>query len=250
MTTLHNFLDGTVAGDGYRPVSGLIQGIDGSLYGTTYDGGANGVGTVFKLTPPSGVGTTWTESILYSFGSSANDGTNPQAPLVFGPDGSLYDTTPMGGISNRGTVFKLTSSSGVWTETILHIFDVPNGTVPQAGLVRGADGNFYGTASTGGASQGTIFAVTPAGVFTLLHTFGVFPDGWFSVASMCLGTDGNLYGTTAEGPSLGTNGTVFKLILPISADTPAMPLWILVGLGLLLFLVAVFMLPKRQPSVM
>lgn len=92
---------GSSAADGLNPQAGLVFGSDGNLYGTTYAGGANGDGTVFKIS----VGGT--ESVLYSFGSSASDGMNPVGGLAIDSVGNLYGTTTRGGVSNDGTVFKI-----------------------------------------------------------------------------------------------------------------------------------------------
>ena len=90
LTTLYSF----AGSDGADPVAGLVQGSDGNFYGTTYGGGANNVGTVFKITP-SGTLTT-----LYSFAGS--DGAIPDAGLVQGSDGNFYGTTSGGGADNVG----------------------------------------------------------------------------------------------------------------------------------------------------
>lgn len=92
---------GSSAADGLNPGAGLVFGSDGDLYGTTYAGGANGDGTVFKIS----VGGT--ESVLYSFGSSASDGMNPVGGLAIDSVGNLYGTTTRGGVNNDGTVFKI-----------------------------------------------------------------------------------------------------------------------------------------------
>ena len=95
LTTLYSF----AGSDGALPEAGLVRGSDGNFYGTTYFGGTNGDGTVFKITP-SGTLTT-----LYSF--SGSDGAQPYAGLVQGSDGNFYGTTSSGGANNAGTVFRL-----------------------------------------------------------------------------------------------------------------------------------------------
>ena len=154
---LHSFGDGTVANDGLHPVSALIQGADGNFYGTTPTGGAHGKGTVFKITP-QGI-----ETILYSFGSIANDGTNPAAALVQGLDGNFYGTTQNGGANGKGTVFQITSQG----ENVFYSFGAVtnDGANPVAALIQGLDGNFYGTTQNGGsANLGTLFQITPGKV--------------------------------------------------------------------------------------
>jgi uncharacterized repeat protein (TIGR03803 family) len=140
--TVHSF-DGT---DGEYPIGVLVQVTNGDLYGTTYEGGANGDGTVFKITP-SGTLTT-----LYSFCSQSGcaDGSGPEGGLVQATNGDVYGTTSAGGANGDGTVFKITLGG---TLTTLHSFDGTDGAYPEA-LVQATNGDFYGTASAGGANSG------------------------------------------------------------------------------------------------
>ena len=204
ITTLVSFnISGNV---GAFPCAGLVQANDGSLYGTTYQGGTNGYGTIFKLT------TNGTFTSLYSF-TGTNDGGNPYAGLVQGADGNFYGTTFFGGTNGYGTVFEFATNG---TLTTLVSFGNTNGANPQAALVQGSDGNFYGTTSAGGAytnlsvlGNGTIFKLATNGTLTTLASFdgtnGASPE-----AGLVQGADGNFYGTTTYG---GTNGygTVFRL---------------------------------------
>jgi uncharacterized repeat protein (TIGR03803 family) len=206
-TVLHAFAkSGT---DGQTPYAGLIQGSDGNLYGTTYFGGANGFGTVFKVTPSG------TETVLYSF-AGGNDGEHPYAGVIQGSDGNFYGTTYQGGASGYGTVFKLTPSG---TETVLYTFTGGTGTgsgdgaYPEAGVIQGSDGNFYGNTLQGGAGGfGIVFKLTPSGSETILHAFAGASDGANPTANLVLGSDGNLYGSTSAGGSSG-DGTFFKVRL-------------------------------------
>jgi uncharacterized repeat protein (TIGR03803 family) len=202
-TVLHAFpKTGT---DGQIPYAGLIQGSDGNLYGTTYFGGANGLGTVFKVT------LSGTETVLYSF-AGGSDGDHPYGGVVQGTDGNFYGTTYQGGASGNGTVFKITPSG---TETVLYAFaGGSDGAVPEAGLTLGSDGNFYGDTLQGGADGlGTVFELTPSGSETILHSFaGGGSDGANPTANLVPGTDGNLYGTTSAGGP-GGHGTFFKVTL-------------------------------------
>ena len=189
--------------NGANPVTSLVQGPDGKLYGTTGKGGANGDGTVFKITPEGALST------LYSFCAKTNctDGEYPNA-LVLATDGNFYGTTYEGGANGWGTVFKVTLDG---TLTTLHSFDLTDdGASPLAGLVQAVSGSFYGTTFLGGASgDGTVFKITPEGTLTVLHSFNG-ADGGYPYVHLIEGTDGNFYGTTAYG---GTNdaGTVFKV---------------------------------------
>jgi uncharacterized repeat protein (TIGR03803 family) len=207
LTTLFSF-DST---DGSVPVTGLVQGTDGNFYGTTLNGGANGDGTVFKITA-SGTLTT-----LHSF--DGTDGEQPYAALIQATDGNLYGTTDGGGANGQGTVFKITRSG---TLTTLYNFCSLSGcTDGEAanGLIQATDGNFYGTALFGGANgQGTVFKITPSGSLTTLYTFCAqsnCTDGSEPFWGLVEAADGNFYGTTsgggANGISNGGYGTVFKI---------------------------------------
>ena len=207
LTTLVSF---NISGNaGNSPYAGLVQANDGSLYGTTYQGGTNGHGTIFKLT------TNGTFTSLYSF-TGTNDGGNPYAGLVQGPDGNFYGTTFNGGTNGYGTVFEFATNG---TLTTLAAFGNTNGANPQAALLLASDGNFYGTTFAGGAytnllglSCGTVFKLGTNGTLTTLISFdgtnGASPE-----AGLIQSTDGNFYGTTTDG---GTNGygTVFQLAFP------------------------------------
>ena len=191
--------------DGASPV-GLIQGTDGNLYGTTSEGGANSLGTIFRI---DANGTTFTT--LHSF--AGGDGANPQASLVQGTDGNLYGTTYSGGAAGAGTVFKI-NVTGTTFET-LHSFSfgVGAGAVPQeASLIQGTDGDLYGTTSEGGANDlGTVFRIdTNGATFTPLHSFAGDDGSQPGHAGLVQGIDGKLYGTTYFGGASG-HGTVFKL---------------------------------------
>ncbi len=208
LTTLYSFCAQNNCADGANPAAGLVQATDGNFYGTTYAGGANGYGTVFKITP-SGTLTT-----LYSFCSKGGcaDGSYPEAGLVQATDGNLYGTTFAatfdGGANGDGTVFKITPSG---TLTTLYSFSGPDGANPWAGLVQATDGNFYGTTYAGGANgDGTVFKTPLTGILTTLHSFDG-TDGAGPEAGLVQATDGNFYGTTFYG---GTNGagTVFRLV--------------------------------------
>jgi uncharacterized repeat protein (TIGR03803 family) len=216
-TTLYNFCSDSEAGcpDGNKPEAGLVQATDGNFYGTTSTGGANGFGTVFKITP---AGTLTT---LYRFCSEAGcaDGSYPYAGLVQASDGSLsfYGTTTTGGSCGSGTVFNINSAG---TLTTLYSFHNGcgslDGAYPYAGLVQASDGNLYGTTLDGGASYGTVFKINPAvtpPTLTTLHRFcsdSGCTDGENPYAGLVQASDGNFYGTTQSGGANG-DGTIFKI---------------------------------------
>jgi uncharacterized repeat protein (TIGR03803 family) len=214
LTTLYSFCSQSGCTDGQYPYAGLVQGSDGNFYGTTYEGGTNGDGTVFKITP-SGTLTT-----LCSFcsGSGCTEGRFPEAGLVQGSDGNFYGTTYEGGTNAFGTVFKITPSG---TLTTLYSFceDCASGNLPMAGLVQGSDGNFYGTTVFGGeANGGTIFKMTSSGTLATLYSFYEGSPR----AGLVQGSDGNFYGTTSSGGNY-TAGTVFELVVvfPVAKVSPA-----------------------------
>lgn len=182
---------------------GLVQGIDGNLYGTTLLAGAAGYGTLFEINP------TGSETTLYSFCTAAlNCVKLSGSALVQAPNGDLYGTAWGGGAYNMGAVYKATPGGSV---TTLHSFcaqsGCPDGSFPLAGLVRGIDGNFYGTTYYGGTNLycnggcGTIFKITPGGTLTTLYSFcaqSACTDGAIP-AAILQAPDGNFYGTTTTG---------------------------------------------------
>jgi uncharacterized repeat protein (TIGR03803 family) len=184
----------------------LLRGADGNYYGTTMNGGAYGLGSVFKVTLFGKI------IALASF--NGTNGASPQAGLILGGDGNFYGTTIYGGRNGVGTVFKLTPGGKL---TTLVSFNYGNGANPYAGLVQGNDGNFYGTTLYGGqADFGTVFKLTPTGILTTLVSFNGL-NGMNPQAALVQGDDGNFYGTTVQG---GANfntesftgwGTVFKM---------------------------------------
>jgi uncharacterized repeat protein (TIGR03803 family) len=229
LTTLYSFCSqgGTLCTDGNCPVAALIQAANGDFYGTTEEGGANDGGTVFKITP-SGTLTT-----LYRFcsqgGAACTDGWLPTAGLVQSINGDFYGTTQVGGVENRGTVFKITPSG---TLTALYSFcaqsGCTDGSYPIAGLVQATNGEFYGTTYTGGVyysmagpTAGTVFKITPSGTLTTLHSFN-FADGYYPYAGLVQGTNGDIYGTTEYGGP-NDDGTVFSLSVGLGPFVKALP---------------------------
>jgi len=157
-TVLHSF-DVTNGNDGAIPgPAQLIADAAGALYGTTNQGGTYGDGTVFKLAPPTGTGTSWTETLLHSF--NGTDGTSPNAG-VLAVGGALYGTAIGGGTYGYGTVFALTApTSGTnWTATVLHSFNLVydrGGLSPNGALIEDPKGNLYGTTGGGGPGGGGV----------------------------------------------------------------------------------------------
>jgi uncharacterized repeat protein (TIGR03803 family) len=215
LTTLHSFNQT----DGAYPQAALIQATNGNFYGTTYVGGTYSAGTAFEITPGG------TFASLYSFCDNVScfTGFNPNG-LIQAADGNFYGTNYGGGgsaninycspYSGGGSAFQLTPS-GTFTELVIE-FCQPNGINPDSTLVQSANGNFYGTAASGGGGynndSGTFYEVTPTGSLTSLYSFCLqtgCPDGYFPL-SLILGTDGNFYGTTNYGGA-NNEGTLFEI---------------------------------------
>jgi uncharacterized repeat protein (TIGR03803 family) len=215
---IYNFQGGT--SDGANPKRSVVVGTNGTLYGTTVYGGSNGDGTVFSLVPP---GTSWTETVLYSF-AGGSDGSEPDGTLVVNGS-SLYGTTSIGGAgmgTGYGTVFRLKYSLGTWTESVLYSFTGgSDGSNPYAGLVLDS-GVLYGTTFNGGSSSdGVAFSLTPPPPGTtwteaVLHGFtGATSDGAIPHAPLTASSSTLFYGTTYNGGNsslcTGGCGTVFQL---------------------------------------
>jgi uncharacterized repeat protein (TIGR03803 family) len=176
------------------------------------------------------------ETVLYSFGTNANDGSTPNGGLAFDHAGNLYGTTQRGGANGGGIVFELTpTEGGGWSETVLYNFcaltNCVDGGLPLAGLVTDGLGNLYGTTITGGTYSGgtcggggcgTVFELSPptqggAWVETVLYNFkgNLNDDAALPIGRLNWDGAGNLYGTTESGGNSVSRGTVFELS-PIS----------------------------------
>ncbi|MGD0649961.1 MAG: choice-of-anchor tandem repeat GloVer-containing protein, partial [Verrucomicrobiia bacterium] len=207
---LHHFPDPSYPYDGYHPYDerGLVQGIDGMLYGTTYEGGSNDVGTVFTLGTN---GSSYT--ILHHFATAGYDGQKPIAGLLIGTDGMLYGTTYFGGTNGFGTVFRLNTNGTSYA--VLHHFGsiAADGQNPYYTLVVGCDEMLYGTTYNGGtSSNGTVFRLNPDGSgYARLYSFAGGPgDGAHPITDLLIQNGGTMYGTTRFGGANGL-GTVFRL---------------------------------------
>ncbi len=210
VTVLHSF-DLT---NGSGPYGPLVQGNDGSFYGTTYGGlSTTRYGLVFKVTG------TGTYTLLHAF--TLTDGANPYAGLVLGKDGNFYGTTYNGGTVGYGVVYKITPAGVL---TVLHSFTpATDGGDPDGGLVQGTDNNFYGATYTGGTkNHGTIYKITPGGVFSTVYNFDG-TGGSSPMITLLQHTTGTLYGDTYSGGTHNT-GTLYSLnasLTPYAALLPA-----------------------------
>jgi uncharacterized repeat protein (TIGR03803 family) len=141
------------------PYGGLALDISGNLYGTTYYGGASGMGSVYRLARKSGA---WSEKLLYSF-KGGSDGGAPLGNVVIDATGNLFGTTSGGGSAGDGVIFELSPSGGKWKETVGHAFQgPPDGALAYNGMVGDGAGNYYGATTRGGASdEGALYEFTP-----------------------------------------------------------------------------------------
>lgn len=196
--------------DGSTPYGGVIADGSGNLYGTTFAGGTDLGGIVFKIAPDG------TETVLHSF-DSEGDGLRPYAGLVADTSGHVYGTTTVGGAKHDfGTVFMLAADG---TETVLYSFlgGKTDGAYPYGGLIMDGNGNLYGTTYGGGhpACQsgygcGTVFKLAADGTEQVLHFFKDNGDGSGPSTGLLADKKGNLYGTTSSGGSHGY-GTIFEI---------------------------------------
>lgn len=192
--------------NGSAPIN-ITQGFDGSLYGTTSEGGTNYFGTIFKIS------ITGQFTTLYDFCDqySCTEGFAPSW-LVPGSDGNLYGESESS-VSGPGAIYRMTPTG---TITTLHDFTYAQGegSGPAGGLVQAPDGNFYGTTRFGGDFQdGSVFKITPAGVLTTLYSFcsqANCSDGEAPSTALLQARDGNFYGTTTARAANGF-GTAFKI---------------------------------------
>jgi uncharacterized repeat protein (TIGR03803 family) len=204
---------------GLYPNGGLVLDSAGNLYGTTTGGGTFTLGTAFELSP---TGSTWTETVLHSFGGTG-DGIFPYAQMIFDSAGNLYGTTAYGGAhgtgeAGGGTVFELSpQTGGGWSEEVLHSFaSGRDGVQVAGGVVLDAAGNLYGATFVGGThNDGIIYELSPqiGGSWTedILHNFaGGNGDGRLPEAGVTLDAAGNVYGTTSTGGPY-ERGMAFKL---------------------------------------
>jgi uncharacterized repeat protein (TIGR03803 family) len=225
-TVLYSFCAQTSCPDGYFPQGSLILDGSGNLYGTASAGGnSQNLGVVYRLAPS---GTSWVESVLYSFcaqgGTACTDGGYPVGGLIMDGSGSLYGTTNQGGSTGRGTVYKIAPVSQGWAHTVLYNFcsqtNCVDGRNPVAGLIMDGSGNLYGTTFNGGShgSGGTVFKLAPSGTGwaeTVLYSFcgqggNACTDGGFPLTDLIMDAAGDLYGTTISGGS-DSAGAVFRV---------------------------------------
>ncbi len=216
-TVLHYFCPLWNCTDAPGP-TGLIQGIDGNLYGTTRFGGTHNGGVLYKLT------LAGEYAVVYNFCSLSDclDGGGPNQ-IVQDAKGNFFGTTEGGGSKGHGTVFEFTSKNQY---IALDSFNFVLGT--PLGLTPASDGNFYGTTqgTENYGNGGTVFKVTPKGEITFLNIFGnscALDTGYYPIGSIFQNTEGTLYGATGYGNSVGDcdpNGTGYGTIYSVSGLAP------------------------------
>jgi uncharacterized repeat protein (TIGR03803 family) len=201
VSTIYNFAGNGISGATPWYVT-LVQGTNGNLYGTTYNGGRNLFGTVFS------VSTAGTEKLIYSFAGTTTDGANPTGGLTLGTDGNFYGTTQQGGSKSMGAAFKITPAG---TFTLLHSFNAfIDGAFPWGPPILASDGNFYGTTSGGGINgNGVVYKMTSSGTVTKIYQFDV-THGFSPIAPPTQGTDGFLYIPVSSGGTFFC-GTIVKI---------------------------------------
>lgn len=202
---------GSRKADGQGPMGGLVADDAGNLYGTTPFGGKYESGTVFEVTKHGA------ETVLYSF-TGADDGARPYSGVIRDATGNLYGVTYFGGngqcTGGCGTIFEITGKGSL--TTLYRFAGARDGGNPRGGLAMDVTGNLYGTAQNygdlscnkrgGNPGCGTIFRLSPAGKFRLLHTFAGSPDGATPSESLIVDENDNLYGTTSFGGDQRCNG--------------------------------------------
>ena len=196
---LHHFAGG--ATEGGTPM-GSLKAAGSWLYGTTFGGGANGDGTVFKV-QTNGTGF----QVLYSFGATGTDGVQPEGTLIL-INSILYGMALNGGASAAGTIFKVrTDGTGYAT---LHSFTGINGGAAPYGALKAKGSFFYGLTCAGGNGPGVLFKININGTqFRLLHNFlGNSTDGSQPFGTLAASATA-LYGVTSKGGA-SNYGTVFS----------------------------------------
>lgn len=203
LNTLTSFRGGS---DGAYPYAGVTFDEAGNLYGTTSEGGSgncppDGCGVVYKMTHSQ---SGWSESVLYTFASTAYPGSG----VVVGHNGELYGSL-QDDSTRYGSVFQLTQVGGIWVKTTLYTFTGGSDGGWPGQLISDSAGNLYGT-TTYASGQGTVFKLTNTGGSWSFTTLYSFTDAGAAGQFLTMDSAGNLYGTKPLGGTHGA-GAVFKL---------------------------------------
>lgn len=190
----------------------LYQDSKGTIFGTTYGQQGGPYGSVFSLRKDHGA---WKETTLHEF--KGIDGANSGSGVVMDKNGVLYGETDFGGTYGHGTVFALAKTGRTWNETVLHSFDVSDGSAPNGRLLYDRKRNaLYGVAVAGGNSSycGTVFELTQSGgtwAFATIYEFQGAPDGCAPQTALHLGSsDRALFSVTIDGGA-HKSGSFFEL---------------------------------------
>ena len=206
MNVLYRFKGGS---DGQGPEDGVVMDRFGNLFGTTFLGGTNDVGTAYELTPGA---SGWTERVLHSF-AGGDDGKYPTVPVV-DPSGNVFGATSEDGANGDGTVFELQRTGGSFSYSIIYQFNSLAGPPCDAecGLTLDSAGNLYSDGYGGSNGGGTIFELSPSSgswnltvLWDLTEQQGLYPGN-----RPIFDAQGNLYGTTEYG-GRGNDGNVWQL---------------------------------------
>jgi len=202
--------------DGANPFSGVTFDSAGNLYGTTTQGGANGFGVVYELSPSS---NGWTEQVLYSF-QNGSDGSVPVAALTLDSAGNVYGSTITGGLAGGGTIFELSPSNNGWTFQTLVNFSGGTNCGPW-GQMTLQNGSLYGTTVCDGAhGAGNVFQLSPSGnswTYASVYDFTGGNDGKFPYCNVVFDSAGNMYGTAFEGGT-ENEGTIWEIMPPFNSS--------------------------------
>lgn len=240
VTTLISFTGESGASKGTYPSGGLTLATDGSLYGTTTNGGADDLGTVFKVTA-AGV---FTNLLDFTGIAGAKKGSVPN-PLFLHTDGFFYGSTQAGGVNDLGTVFRMTAAGTLTTLAELSGTVSPKKGTAPSGRVVVSGTTIFGTTQWGGTYDlGTVFSLTASGTWTPLVTFsgmtaesnarrGSSPNSGLTLLG------GTLYGTTETGGAddfgtifrITTSGNAFETMRDLTEPTGAFPAAPLLALG-------------------
>jgi uncharacterized repeat protein (TIGR03803 family) len=201
LTLLHSFCLDANCTDGGAPRGALVRAENGTLYGTTEEGGAGSDGTVYSLTSDGNY------TVVYSFEGGDTDGADPTAGLILDKAGNLYGTTAYGGPSDYGSVFKIAADG---TYSVLHFFDGTDGAYAYGGLLLDKSGNLFG------ATYGdTVYEMMGDGEFAVIANLYNPKTGERAdePVDSLIAMNGKLYGTalrnTGYGP--GGGGAVFEV---------------------------------------
>ncbi len=208
----------TAAADGQLPMCTISADKDGLLYGTTFLGGINGLGTLFRLSQNLSTGV-WAEEVLLSFGGELGGANQAAGGVIINPLGTVYGSSYGGGSHGSGTIYKATPNvNGIWTATVLHSFDgTTESGQPEFSLVYWK-GSYYGVSTMNGG--GEVFKTNPSAThkqwdLSVLQNLSLI-GGDIPLAGITISNARTIYGATAQGGIASNNcgngcGIVYKI---------------------------------------